>query len=158
MLIANARVPAGIARTLALGALALAFDVTAQSESGSTAPGAARIQQQLSVAEERAAALEQTLEGLRADLILLAAQVPAWESYAGKVRDLERGVPPAQSAIAATPAAKGSQQSDAQLAAVRSREAALGDVSRAATALLAVLVPEQRWMASARVASMFPSR
>ena len=125
MIFANARGSAVLVCAFSLGALAMAVDATAQSEGGRIDQSAAQVRQQSPVAEERAAALEQALEGLRADLILLAEQVPAWEAYASKVRALD---------------------------SAHSSEAALEDVSRAARALFDVLVREQRSMASTRVA------
>jgi nicotinamide mononucleotide adenylyltransferase len=64
---------------------------------------AAREQQRPATAGSRVDMLEQTIEELRVLLKLLSAQMPAWESYTGKVRALAGDIGRSRSQMPAGP-------------------------------------------------------
>lgn len=115
---------------------------------------AARDQQRPAAAEQRVDTLEQTIEELRVDLKLQSAQMPAWESYTGKVRALVGDIARSRSQMPAGPEANVLQRLDRSVDAARNRLTAIEEVSDAAKALFALLVPEQRTAADPRLATI----
>jgi hypothetical protein len=157
----------------ALAALAAAADAAAQFGGGMPGSGGmpggggmrggrggggdrntAREQQRPAAAQPRADALEQTIEELRVDLKLQPVQMPAWESYAGKVRALAGDIARSRSQMPPGPETKLLQRIDRSVDEARNRLAAIEDVSDAAKALFAVLAPEQQLVADPRLATI----
>jgi hypothetical protein len=118
--------------------------------------GAAREQQRPAAvpAETRVDLLEQTIEELRVDLKLLAPQMPAWETYAAKLRALAGDISRSRSQMPAGPETNVIQRLDRSVDAARNRLAAMEEVSDAAKALFAVLTPEQKAAADPRLATL----
>ena len=107
--------------------------------------------------ETRADTLQITLEELRIDLKLDNAQQAAWNSYADKLaallsdaaRERRRSMPGVTTAAASAP-----QQLDRMTMAAQNRATAIEDVATAAKALYALLSPEQKSVADARLANV----
>jgi hypothetical protein len=82
---------------------------------------AAREQQRPATAGSRVDMLEQTIEELRVLLKLLSAQMPAWESYTGKVRALAGDIGRSRSQMPAGPETSVLQRIDRSVDAARNR-------------------------------------
>ena len=116
--------------------------------------GAAREQQRPAAAETRVDMLEQVIEELRVDLKLSPAQMPAWETYAGKVRALAGDISRSRFQMPAGSETNALQRLDRSVDAARNRLAAMEEVSDAAKVLYASLAPEQRVRADPRLATV----
>jgi hypothetical protein len=107
-------------------------------------------------AESRADTFQITLEELRIDLKLDNGQQAAWNSYAEKLaallsdaaRERSRSMP------RVTAAASAPQQLDRMTMAAQNRATAIEEVATAAKALYALLSPEQKSVADARLANV----
>ena len=107
--------------------------------------------------EARADVFQTTLEELRVDLKLDAAQQSAWNSYTGKlaalmsdlIRERNRSLPGVAAAPQGAP-----QQLDRIVMTAQNRATAIEDVAAAAKALYAMLSPEQKSVADARLAGV----
>jgi hypothetical protein len=103
-------------------------------------------------APERVNALEVTLHELHEDLKLTPEQEPLWESYAERLRALDRDVARERGRKLATVSLP--QQLDRQVDAVRNRLTAIEDIAQSAKALYAKLLPEQQPAADPRLANL----
>ena len=107
--------------------------------------------------EMRADLFQTTLEELRIDLKLDAAQQSAWNSYTGKlaalmsdlIRERNRSLPGVTAAPQDAP-----QQLDKMVMTAQNRATAIEDVAAAAKALYAMLSPEQKSIADGRLANV----
>src|SRR5260221_5552871 len=119
---------------------------------GGGGAGIRKIRPDERAAPERVNVLEVTLHELHEDLKLTPEQEPLWESYAERLRALdrdvarERGRKPASASLL--------QQLDRQVDAVRNRLTALEDIAQSAKALYAKLSPEQQPAADPRLANL----
>ena len=108
--------------------------------------------------EPRVDLFEETLHELRQDLKLTPAQQSAWDSYEAKIRALvadmkrERIRRMQQAEEPKTALQRIDQMTDN----ARNRLAALEEIADAAKSLYAVLTPEQKTIADARLASVIP--
>lgn len=105
--------------------------------------------------ETRVDLFQATLEELRIDLKLDAAQQAAWNTYAGRLAellaDVARERSRAQPGVSATPEAA-PQQLDKLVMSAQNRATALEDIASAAKALYVTLSPEQKAIADGRLA------
>ena len=154
-----------LACVVALVALVAAADAMAQFGGGGMPGGggrrggggdrsAARDTQRPTAAPSRVDSLEQAIEEFRVDLKLQPAQMPAWESYADKLRALAGDIARARSQMPPGPETNVLQRIDRAVDAARNRMTAIEEVSDAAKALYAVLAPEQKAVADPRLATI----
>ena len=159
-----------LACVVALATLAAAADAMAQFGGGFPGGGgmpggggrrggggdrsAARDMQRPAAEQPRVDYFEQTIEELRIDLKLQAAQMPAWEAYTAKVRALAGDIARARSQMPPGPETNVLQRIDRAVDVARNRMTAIEEVSDAAKALYAALAPEQKVVADPRLATI----
>jgi LTXXQ motif family protein len=124
---------------------------------GGTRGGAER-QQQRTSDEPRQDMFQTTLEELRIDLKLDAAQQHAWNAYAEKLvalmSDVARERARNQPGVAAAAPQTAPQQLDKLVMSAQNRATAMEEVAGAAKNLYAMLSPEQRSVADGRLANV----